>query len=378
MATFVLVNGIGDAVISFRGSLVRDLVARGHRVVVSTPTPLERSAMDVERAIKDLGGECVFAPLDRTGTNPVRELLTRRHYRTLFERIKPDGVFAANPKPVFHAIPAAKHAGVSRRVAMITGLGYAFTGSSFKARLLRIIASRLYRNATRAATTTIFQNPDDRAYFEQAQLITRDSDVRMTGGSGVDLIEFSPVAAPTSAPVFLMIARLLGDKGVREFAHAARVVRAQRADCQFRLVGWIDGNPAAIAQAELDRWIAAGDIVYAGRLDDVRAELASCSVFVLPSYREGTPKSTLEALATGRPVITTDAPGCRETVMSDDDECNGILVPARDGDALAHACLSLALDEERRVRMGHHSRALAERRFDVRLVNATIMDALGA
>ena len=154
MATFVLVNGIGDAVISFRGSLVRDLVARGHRVVVSTPTPLERSALDVERAIKDLGGECVFAPLDRTGTNPVRELLTRRHYRALFERVKPDGVFAANPKPVFHAIPAAKHAGVSRRVAMITGLGYAFTGSSFKARLLRIIASRLYHNATRAATTT--------------------------------------------------------------------------------------------------------------------------------------------------------------------------------------------------------------------------------
>ncbi len=364
--------------ISFRGSLVRDLVARNHRVVVSTPLPLERSAHDVQSAVTALGAECVFAPLDRTGTNLLRELAARRHYRALFERIKPDGVFAANPKPVFHAIPAAKHAGVPRRVAMITGLGFAFTGNSFKARLLRGVATRLYRNAMHAATTTIFQNPDDRAYFEQSQLITRDSDMRMTGGSGVDLMEFPPVAAPTGAPVFLMVARLLADKGVREFAHAARIVRAQRPECQFRLVGWIDGNPAAIARSELDAWIAAGDIVYAGRLDDVRAELAAASVFVLPSYREGTPKSTLEALATGRPIITTDAPGCRETVMRDDDECNGILVPARDGDALAHACLSLALDTERRVRMGKNARALAERRFDVHLVNATIMDALGA
>jgi len=171
-----------------------------------------------------------------------------------------------------------------------------------------------------------------------------------------------------------MVARLLGDKGVREFAAAASIVRARRPDCRFRLVGWIDANPAAIAQSELDAWLREGTLEFAGRLDDVRPELAACSVFVLPSYREGTPKSTLEALATGRPVITTDVPGCRGTV---EHGVNGLLVPARDARALAEACLALAADPALRTRMGAASRRIAER-FDARAVNAAIAEALGA
>jgi glycosyltransferase involved in cell wall biosynthesis len=171
-----------------------------------------------------------------------------------------------------------------------------------------------------------------------------------------------------------MVARLLGDKGVREFAAAARLVRAQRPDCRFRLVGWIDANPAAIAQSELDAWLREGVLEFAGRLDDVRPELAASSVFVLPSYREGTPKSTLEALATGRPVITTDVPGCRGTV---EHGVNGLLVPARDARALAEACLALAADPELRERMATESRRTATR-FDARAVNAAIAAALGA
>ncbi|MFM7052902.1 MAG: glycosyltransferase family 4 protein [Planctomycetota bacterium] len=375
MSTFVLVNGIGDTVVAFRGALVRELVTRGHRVVVSTPRPVEVSAAQVEEALRALGAECEFSPLDRTGLNPLSELAARRHYAALFRRTRPDGVFVANPKPVFHALPAAAACGVPRRVAMITGLGYAFIGSSLKARLLRVVARGLYARAMRAATCTLFQNADDQGYFARTGLLPRGADARIVGGSGVDLEAFPERPVPEGACVFLMVARLLGDKGVREYAAAARLVRAARPACRFRLVGWIDANPAAIARSELDAWTRDGVLEYAGRLDDVRGELAACSVFVLPSYREGAPKSTLEALATGRAVVTTDVPGCRETV---EDGVNGLLVPARDARALADACLRLADDPAAVARMGAASAALARRRFDARLVNAAIADALGA
>jgi len=372
--TYIIVNGIGDQVVSFRGSLARALVERGHRVIVSTPVPVERDAGEIEAEVRALGAQCVFSPLDRTGINPLRERETRRHFRALFASVRPDGVFASNPKPVFHAIPAAAETGVPRRVAMITGLGHAFIAQTLRARLLRLAAVRLYRRAMRDATGVLFQNGADRLEFERLGLLPASLAVGMTGGSGVDLARFAKVPVPPE-PVFLMVARLLGDKGVREFAEAARLVRERRSDCRFRLAGWIDANPAAIRREELDGWIREGVLEYAGRLDDVRAELAACSVFVLPSYREGTPKSTLEALATGRAVITTDAPGCRETVERG---VNGVLVPPRDARALAEACLRFAPDAALRERMGAASRALAERRFDARAVNATIIEALVA
>ncbi len=380
MATIVIVNGIGDTVVAFRGTLVRELVARGHRVVVSTPKPIERAIDEVAAEIRAIGAEVEWSPLDRTGVNPFKERATRAHFRALFERLRPDAVLATNPKPVFHAISAARAAGDARRVAMVTGLGFAFTGNSLRARVLRFAATRLYRGAMRDATTVLFQNGDDEAELRSRGLLAQARDVRRIAGSGVDLAQFPRQPLPSGDDgsggiVFLMVARLLGDKGVREFAEAARIVRAERADCRFRLVGWIDSNPAAIARAELDAWIADGAISYAGRLDDVRAELAACSVFVLPSYREGTPKSTLEALATGRAVITSDAPGCRETVI---DGVNGLLVPPRDARALGDACLALAADPAQRAAMSAASRELAEKRFDARKVNATIIEALGA
>ncbi len=384
MPTYLIVNGIGDTVVSFRGPLVAALAARGHRVVVSTPRPVEVEPDAVARAIGELGGECVFSPLDRTGLNPLRERAAARHYRALCDELAPAGVFVSNPKPVFHAIPAARAAGVPRRVAMITGLGYAFIGRGAKAAVLRRVAMALYRRALAQATTVLFQNDDDRGVFERARLLAPGVPVGRTGGSGVDLARYAPRPLPEGPPVFLMVARLLGDKGVREFAEAARIVRAARPGCRFRLVGWIDSNPAAIARAELDGWIADGRLEWAGRLDDVRGELAAASVFVLPSYREGTPKSTLEALATGRAVVTTDAPGCRETVREIDAEppvgsgANGILVPVRDARALADACLRLADDSALVATMGARSRLLAERAFDSALVNATIVEALGA
>lgn len=375
MASIAIVNGIGDNVVAFRGALVRDLVARGHAVTVSTPTPVEVDPAAVARAIQALGARPVFSPLDRTGLNPLAERRARAHYLSLFREIRPDAVFVSNPKPVFHAIPAARAAGVARRVAMVTGLGYAFTGASFKARLLRALAERLYRAALGDATDVFFQNPDDRDELARCGALARAPKPRLIAGSGVDIEAFAAAPQPGGEPVFLMVSRLLGDKGVREFAEAARIVRAQRPAWRFRLVGWIDANPAAIRPSELDAWVREGAVESAGRLDDVRGELARASVFVLPSYREGTPKSVLEALSTGRPVITTDAVGCRETVR---DGVEGLLVPPRDALALARACLRLGDDAALRAEMGARARRRAEDVFDVRRVNAAIADALGA
>jgi glycosyltransferase involved in cell wall biosynthesis len=373
VSRILVVNGIGDTVMSFRGPLVRELVRRGFMVTVSTPRPECSDERTLRDAIESTGARLVFSPLDRTSINPLGEWRAIRHWRELLATERPDAVLASNPKPVFHVLPLAAKAGVARRVALITGLGYAFIGDSIKARLLRGIACRLYRKALHSSTAVVFQNDDDRTEFLNRRLLPSTLPSATVGGSGVDVVEFPERPIPAGPPVFLMIARLLGDKGVREFAQAARIVRSQRPECRFRLVGWIDGNPAAIRRAELERWVHEGDLEFVGRLDDVRPELALASVFVLPSYREGTPRSSLEALATGRAIVTTDVPGCRTTVVDGE---NGIVVPPRDAPALASACLRLAADPQRVRSMGRASRALAERRFDVNAVNETLISFL--
>jgi glycosyltransferase involved in cell wall biosynthesis len=375
MAAIVIVNGIGDTVVAFRGALVRDLVERGHAVTVSTPHPEEVSSHSVAEAVAALGARCVFSPLERTGLSPRSEWRTRQHYRELFEELRPDAVFVSNPKPIFHAVSAASAVGVARRVAMVTGLGYAFTGGSFKARVLRSVAVQLYRRALGDATHVYFQNQDDCDELARLGALAHAPTPRFIAGSGVDLTAFAAAPPAQGPPLFLMIARLLSEKGVREFAEAAHIVRKERPSWRFRLVGWIDRNPAAIRREELTEWVQRGTVEYAGRCDDVRDELRSAHVFVLPSYREGTPKSVLEAMAMARPVITTDTVGCRETIRNG---VEGLLIAPRNVAALVDACLQLGDDPARCVEFGVAARRRAEERFDVRIVNAEIMEALGA
>ena len=376
MARICIVTGIGDTVVRFRGALLTALVQAGHEVVLSTPHGEEVRDDAIMREVRACGAECVFSPLQRTSINPLKDRAAITHWRELFRTRAFDAVLAANPKPVFHAVPAARAAGVPRVVAMITGLGYAFTARGMKPCVLRLIASHLYARALHDADCVLFQNQDDRCALAARGVRIADAKCLAIGGSGVDLGRFAQRPLPQGAPIVLMVARLLRDKGVREFAHAARIVRAARPDVRFRLVGWIDSNPSAIARAELDSWVREGIIEYGGRLDDVRDELAQCSIFALPSYREGTPMSVLEALAVGRPIVSTDVPGCRETVCSDGGG-NGMLVPAQNAKALADALLSLlAMSTEHRAAMGNASRALAQSRFDADLVNAIIFRAL--
>jgi glycosyltransferase involved in cell wall biosynthesis len=287
-------------------------------------------------------------------------------------RIRPDVVLAYTIKPVIYGSLAAAVAGVPRRFALVTGLGYAFTGE--RGGLLTGLIRRLYRIALERVHKVFFQNPDDQALFRQLGILRNGTPSVVVNGSGVDVGDYAVGPLPEGPARFLMIGRLLGDKGVREYAEAARRVRAVHPEAGFGLVGWIDENPDAIAQSELDAWVAEGCIEFEGRLADVRPAIAACSVYVLPSYREGTPRTVLEAMAMGRPIITTDAPGCRETVVDGD---NGFLVPVKSVDALVGAMLRFIDDPGLAPRMGARSRRVAEDKYDVHKVNEVMLREMG-
>jgi len=218
----------------------------------------------------------------------------------------------------------------------------------------------------------VFQNPDDRRLIVERFSIDPIK-TRIVNGSGVNTTRY-PVQPLPDEPVFLLVARLLGDKGVREYASAAKLVQQKFPKVRFQIAGWIDENPFSIRQDELDDWCRSGTIEYLGKLDDVRPAIASCSTFVLPSfYGEGVPRTILEAMSMGRPIITTDSPGCRETVVPGK---NGFLVATRSVEPLAEAMLKLIENPELRSSMGRASRKLAEEKFDVHKVNESLYSYL--
>jgi len=369
--TVVVLGGFAESLVVFRGPLLRTLAERGHRVVAAAPA----APAAVVDALAAMGVEYRDVPFERTALRPDRDLRTLGALVGLFREIRPGAVLAYTVKPVIYGLLAARLAGVPRRFAMITGLGYAFIGTGLKARLAGAAARRLYRLSLKGADRVFFQNPDDRALFERLELVRGPEQAVMINGSGVDLDAFCPAPLPPPGnPSFLLMARLLRDKGICEYVAAARTLRAKYPEAVFRLAGWIDDNPAAVSERELRAWVAEGAVEYLGRLDDVRLALAGASVYVLPSYREGTPRTVLEAMAMGRPVVTTDAPGCRETVRHG---VNGYLAPVRDAGALARAMERFLVEPELIEAMGRKSRQIAAEKYDVRKVNAVILETMG-
>lgn len=369
---FLLVASFPDSLIKFRGPLIEALLAAGCRVHVGVPG-LDADS-DIASRLSELGVEVHDIPLQRTGLNPLKDLSALLSLRRLMRRIGADYVLGYTIKPVIYGSLAAWVAGVRHRFALITGLGYAFTGEATGLRkVLRTLIQQLYRFSLSRNHLVFFQNPDDEALFRQLGLLKPAIPSRVVNGSGVDVSEYAVSPLPEGA-VFLLIARLLGDKGVREYAEAAALVKARYPDAVFRLVGWIDDNPDAISQAELDAWVEAGTIEFLGKLSDVRPAIVDCSVYVLPSYREGTPRTVLEAMAMSRAVITTDAPGCRETVVNGD---NGFLVPVQDVSALEDSMIKLIENPDQVEAMGERSRQIAEEKYDVHRVNAVMLREMG-
>lgn len=365
----VLLNGsYAPSLINFRGPLIRALLAAGHRVHVSAP-----AIPDAIRAtIEQWGAQVHQAPLSRAGLNPVADLGYFRFQRALIRAHRIDRVIGYTIKPAIWGSLAARSAGV-RSASMVTGLGYAFIpGTGAKRRAIAAVSRRLWRWATAANDVVLFQNPDDRDDFIAAGALADPGKARMIDGSGVDLAHFAPAPLPGDA-VFLMISRFLVNKGVREYAQAAMRLKAAGSPWRFLLVGFLDQGPDAIARTELDSWIAGG-IEYLGAKEDVRPALAEASVYVLPSYREGTPRTVLEAMAMRRAIITSDAPGCRETII---DGASGLLVPPRDVDALAAAMKRLGDDGAMRAAMADAAYARARDKYAVERVNRALMGHVG-
>lgn len=309
--------------------------------------------------------------------NPFSDGLDTLRLTMLLRRLQPDLTFVYFIKPVIFGTLAAWLAGVPQRVAMIEGLGYVFTSSTsrepLRRKVLRSLVSRLYRFALARADKIFFLNSDDIDQFVGADLVQASKVIKL-GGIGVDLAEW-PFMEPVVQPVtFLLAARLLREKGIVEYVEAARLVKARHPEIRFVLLGGVDPNPGALGQLEVEAWVAEGLVEWPGHVA-VKPWLAQTSVYVLPSYyREGVPRSTQEAMAMGRAVITTDAPGCRETVQKG---VNGFLVPVRDVSALANAMLQFVETPGLIETMGLESRRMAEERFDAHKINARLLSILG-
>ncbi|MEA2607584.1 MAG: hypothetical protein QOI00_2341 [Chloroflexota bacterium] len=367
-----VIGVLADSLLAFRGDMLGAMAASGHEVLALAPEQDER----IVAALAGMGVGFRAIPLRRAGTNPLRDAATVAWLVRLFRGLRPDVVFVYAAKPVIYGSFAARLAGVPLRVAMITGVGSALGGGiGARRRALAWLLRQLYRAALAGTDVVFFQNPDDEGLFRELGLVGRKGQrIVRVGGSGVDLDRFSPAPLSSGPVTFLMIGRLIRDKGLAEYAEAALRVRAVRPSTRFQLLGSLDPNPSGISSAELDAMIAMGAIEYLGSTRDVRPFLANAHVGVLPSYGEGMPRSILEAMAMARPVLTTDVPGCRETVVSG---VNGFLVPARDASALADAMVELVDRADELAEMGRASRKIAEERFDVRIVNRTILGAIG-
>jgi glycosyltransferase involved in cell wall biosynthesis len=295
----------------------------------------------------------------------------------ILRRLRLDVVLACFVKPAVYGTIAARLAGVRGRFVMIEGLGYAFTLASdrpsIRRRALARLVGRMLKVGLSHAQAVFFLNDDDERLFVERGFI-QAALARRINGTGVDLDRFTP-APPVTEPLrFIMVARLLREKGILEFVEAARMIRAEFPATAFVLVGGLDNNPGAISRSVVERWVSEGAIDWLGHIEDVAAELACSSVFVLPSWREGAPRSTQEALAIGKPVITTNAVGARDMVIEGH---NGFRVPVQDAIALASAMRKFIKDPSLIARMGEASRALAQTRYDVHVINAAILREMG-
>lgn len=375
---FLMICSYLPSALNFRGKLLEAIAHQGYEIHIMAP---ELSTFpDEYQQLQSLGYTVHDIPMQRTGTNPLADLKLLKHLYQNIRHIQPDYVLSYTIKPVIYGTLASWLAKVPHRFALITGLGYAFQNvESGKRSLFQKMVHGLYAQALKHSDKVFFQNPDDLKLFQDMHLLEAEKPTVVVNGSGVNVQDFDVLPLPQNdagvvKASFLLIARLLGDKGVREYAEAARIIKAKHPATEFHLVGWIDDNPSAIAQAELDEWIADGRLNYWGKLSDVRPAISQSSVYVLPSYREGTPRTVLEAMAMGRAIITTDAPGCRETVQHGQ---NGYLVGVKSVDDLVQSMQYFIEDPRLIEYMGQRSREIALNKYDVHQVNAHMMAEMG-
>ncbi len=351
---------VNDApfLISHRLPIIRAAKAAGYEVHALTPPDAASEAAFAREGI-------VFHPLvmNRKGTNPLAEFIVLCRVVQQLKNIQPDIVHLVTIKPVIYGGLAARIARVPAKVSAISGMGYVFIREGAAARAVQFLVKGLYRLAlAHPNAKIIFQNPDDRKFFTGSGLADIAHTV-LIRGSGVDLKQYTVMPEPDAPVRAVMVSRFLIDKGIGEFIEAARILKARGVAVIFTLVGYADhNNPASVTQEDIDSWVMEGIIESWGRREDIAEVYRQAHIACLPSYREGLPKSLLEAAASGRPIVTTDVPGCREVV---EHGRNGLLVPVKNAKALAEAIAGLAQDKGERQRMGAESRSKAETEFGI-------------
>ena len=372
----VLIGTVASSFYGFRADLIRTFLKKGHQVYAFTS---EYTAEDLKK-IEKLGATPVTYTLNRGGLNPLADIIATYRLSKKIKTINPDLVFSYFSKPVIFGTLAAKLAKVPRVIGMLEGLGYTFTeqpeGLSKKTQLIKKIQVFLYKIALPQLDQLIFLNPDDPNDLLEKYAISVKN-VEVLGGIGLNLKDYpyQPLSNIHSPLKFLFIGRLLKEKGIHEFVQAAKLVKKTYPDTEFTVLGAIDHhNLGALQQTELNSLISSNIIQYSGHVSNIKDWIADNHVFVLPSYREGVPRSTQEAMATGRAIITTDVPGCRETVINTK---NGFIVPKWNPEALAEKMIYFIEHPEQTQVMGAESYKIAVEKFDAEKVNQRLVNMLG-
>lgn len=355
---FILISPKNRTAYNFRGDLIKRIISNGYEVIVTGPNS------DNCEKITGLGARFIEIPMNKNGVNPKNDLKYQSALYELFIKEKPDVVLGYTSKPVIYGSIAAKKAGVPHIAAMVTGLGYAFTAKTAKAKMIKIIMSILYKKAFKSADTVIFQNTDDKDKFVSEGLVSEQK-CRIVNGSGVNTERFALTDYPEKI-TFFMLSRVMYSKGIREYLEACKIVKEKYPDTRFMLLGACENIQDSLTEEDLKPYTESGIIEYFGETDNVYDYYKQCSVYVLPSYSEGTPRTVLEAMSMGRAIITTDAPGCRGTVTDGE---TGFLVPIKNGNAVADKMITFIENPELIKTMGGKSAEYCRKKYDVNIVN---------
>lgn len=368
----IIIGTVSSYLYSFRKDLITSLIKQGHTVYTFITDNEEKSLDNIRR----LGALPIVYKLSRGGLNPITDISNTFSLYKKIKSINPDVVISYSAKPVIFGSLAAKAAKTKKVIGMIEGLGYAFTdqprGLTYKTKIIKQVQILLYKASLPIIDSLIFLNPDDPKDLLLLNNI-KVKDFHILGAIGLNLNEYPRMPLPSNIKnkIFLFIGRLLKEKGIYEYIQAAKIVKQSYPDTKFVVLGSIDeSNLGALSQDELSMLIADGIIDYPGQVDNVVDWIANSDVFVLPSYREGVPRSTQEAMAIGRAVITTDVPGCRETVING---VNGFIVEKWNPEALAEKMIYFIENPEQIVIMGNESYKIAQENFDANKVNQRLL-----
>ena len=367
----LIVASLSQSLINFRGDFIKSLVKSNYEVYALAPGHPDK----IKSQLNKIGAIPIEFSLNRTGLNPLKDLKSIRELKSIMLQNKIDLVFPYTVKPVIYSSIAANQCRIPV-ISLITGLGFAFTGLTRKARILQRLNETLYKLSIRKNKIVIFQNRDDYQLFLDRKILKKNNKVAFVSGSGVNLnqFKFRKNKIDSNKISFLLVSRLIKEKGIALFLNAAKVLKEKYPKSEYHVIGATDKSPSSIKEKELKNLHEQGIIVYYGKQNNIPEHLYNRDVFVLPTYyREGVPRSILEALSVGLPIITTYTPGCKETVKKD---YNGILIKPQNIDALINAMEYFLINSDKIEEMGINSRNYAEERFDVNIVNSDIIELI--